>query len=285
MPLNVFTPFTLIEAEKINENFTFVQSSLTGLTDIAVTGTVTLASSALSNGPATLKWHVCTGTTGDYTVTLPAVSGNAGKYLAFRMGQALTKLVTLKGNGSEVIDGSNTRVMFAGESAILYCDGAAWFKVAGKSIPMHTSMRYYNGSTIQVAQGAWTKIQFTYNLIDVGGMADLTSKRVNIRRPGDYYLTAYAVFQPTAANTSPNGGNTVTEIYRNGGRYKDRHDYHYPNAPGGYNIFQDVNVMAPLAMGNYIEFYVASTFTGNTTIYTDAQSAQPYLEVMEINPW
>ena len=54
------------------------------------------------------KHHVCYGTTADYTVTLPAVSGNAGKLLSVEMSGTLTKLVTLDGNASETIDGATT---------------------------------------------------------------------------------------------------------------------------------------------------------------------------------
>ena len=82
------------------------------------------------------KHHVCYGTTADYTVTLPAVSGNAGKLLSVEMSGTLTKLVTLDGNASETIDGATTRVMWAWETAVLLCDGTQWTKVGGKSIPM-----------------------------------------------------------------------------------------------------------------------------------------------------
>ncbi len=43
---------------------------------VSVTGTATATISRL---------HVCSGTTADYTVTLPAVSGNSGKYIGFVM--------------------------------------------------------------------------------------------------------------------------------------------------------------------------------------------------------
>jgi hypothetical protein len=45
-------------------------------------------------------------------------------------------MVSVNGNAAELIDGSNARLMWAGESAMLLCDGTGWAKVSGKSIPM-----------------------------------------------------------------------------------------------------------------------------------------------------
>ncbi len=102
--------------------------------EVSVTGAVTAAVG---------KMHVCSdsGTPADYTVTLPAVSGNTGKLIGFRMSSALTKLVTLDGNSTETIDGATTRIMWAGETAILLCDGKEWKKIAGKTIPMQAVLK------------------------------------------------------------------------------------------------------------------------------------------------
>ena len=95
-------------------------------TEVAISGTTTLTSTAFG------KNHIITGGA-DYTVTLPAASGNSGKIIGFRVtGSAL---FTIKASGSELIDGENERVMWKDESAVLLCDGSGWTKVAGKSIP------------------------------------------------------------------------------------------------------------------------------------------------------
>jgi hypothetical protein len=112
--------------------------------EISVTGAVT----------ATIgRMHVCSGTSADYTVTLPAASGNTGKFIGFRMASGLTKLVTLDGNSAETIDGLTTRIMRFNESAILFCDGSNWFKVAGRSVPMYARARYENGGTTRFSYG------------------------------------------------------------------------------------------------------------------------------------
>lgn len=135
------------------------------------------------NTTATLqlnKMHVCSGTTADYTVTLPPVAGNAGKIIGVRMSMSLTKYVTVKGDGTELIDGTNTRLMWAGESAILLCDGVVWSKIAGKTIGMIG--RLYNTNAISFAAG--TAVKIDTNATDFGNLGDTATKRITIKRPG-----------------------------------------------------------------------------------------------------
>jgi hypothetical protein len=114
--------------------------------------------SITSTATATLgRMHVCSGTTSDYTITLPAVSGNAGKFAAFRIATACTKLITLDGNSTELIDGLATRIMWAGENCLLYCDGTQWTKLAGRSIPMSCKMHIAGAQNF--SSGVSTKIK------------------------------------------------------------------------------------------------------------------------------
>lgn len=151
-------------------------------TEVSVTGATTLTSTAFG------KMHVCSGTSADYTVGLPAASGNAGKVIGFRMADALTKLVTLDANAAELIDGATTRVMWAQESAILLCDGTGWTKVAGKTRPMIAAMRETANQSIPTS--TTTTLTMSVTDKDIGGMADLTNERINIRRAGTYFVVA-----------------------------------------------------------------------------------------------
>jgi len=58
-------------------------STLTA-SEISITGATTATIS---------RMHVCSGTSADYTVTLPAVSGNTGKLIGFRMSSVVLTLV------------------------------------------------------------------------------------------------------------------------------------------------------------------------------------------------
>lgn len=153
--------------------------------EVSITGATTLNSGAFG------KMHACSGTTINYTVGLPAVSGNAGKMIGFRMSPALTKLVTVDGNSSEAIDGALTRIMWANEAAVLMCDGTAWVKISGKGIPMVGKI----GKTVALASNltkdALTKVTLDTSVIDnTGAMVDTTNNRIGILRSGLYSATA-----------------------------------------------------------------------------------------------
>ena len=142
------------------------------------------------------RYHVCSGTTADYTVTLPASSGNAGRMITLRMAPALTKLVTVDASGSELIDGALSRAMWANESATLLCDGTGWTKIGGKSIPMMAKIRLTATSqTLSAGVGTEWK-DFDSNgvseVFDVGDIMDGTTGanggRVTIRRSAKYNI-------------------------------------------------------------------------------------------------
>ena len=140
------------------------------------------------------KHHVISdlGSPADYTVTLPAVSGNAGKLISFEMAEDLTKLVTVDGNASEEIDGETSRAMWAMETAILSCDGSKWTKVGGKSIPMISSMDSTVNTLVPIS--TFTTIEYDAVISDPAGLVDLANERFVIKRAGLYQLESIAAF-------------------------------------------------------------------------------------------
>ena len=168
---------------------------LSGLlsTEVSVSNATTLTSAAFG------KMHVCTGTSADYTVSLPAASGNAGKLIGFRMSNALTKLVTLDPNASETIDGALTRTLWKNEVAILLCDGTTWTKIAGKSIAM-VCVVAPSVNTGTFGAGARTIIPIDAVITDLSGMSDIATSRVYIRRAGSYLVTPIIRFESLSAN-------------------------------------------------------------------------------------
>jgi hypothetical protein len=80
--------------------------------------------------------------------------------------------------------------MWANETAVLYCDGTAWTKIGGKTIPMIGAI-YKGGATQSVAHNTDTKIVTdTASPLDAGvaGMADTTNSRIIIQRAGRYNI-------------------------------------------------------------------------------------------------
>lgn len=168
--------------------------------EIAVTTTATLTLGRI---------HVCSGTTADYTVTLPAVAGNAGKFVGLRMAPGLTRWVTLKGNAAEPIDGSNTRRMWANESAVVFCDGTTWTKVAGKTVPVHAVMSRQTAQAMTVA--AWVQIPMTtigYDNTSALAVpaADTSGGRIRVLRPGSYFAQGFVTGENFVVGKTLAGG-------------------------------------------------------------------------------
>ena len=157
--------------------------------EVSITGATTLTASAFG------KLHVCSGTAADYTVTLPAVSGNAGKFIGFRMASGLTKIVTLDPNASELVNGLATWPMMANETAVLYCDGTAWAVLCRGD-------RAFSGARVSIAgnksipNATVTKVSFDTEEYDEGGYINLgvSTTKVTISVSGIYRISGYAVF-------------------------------------------------------------------------------------------
>lgn len=72
------------------------------------------------------KTIVCSGTSADYTVTLPTAVGISGKWFHFVGAVALTKIVTIDPNSTERINGITTRAFTSGGGFTIVSDGSNW---------------------------------------------------------------------------------------------------------------------------------------------------------------
>ncbi len=240
--------------------------------EISVTGAVTATIS---------RMHVCSGTSANYTVTLPAVSGNTGKFIGFRMATGLTKLVTLDGASSETIDGATTRVMWTNEVAILFCDGTTWTKVAGKTIPMQCTATYGTGVSGQYTfSGAPNEFIIGPNtsvLDTTGQMFNSGNSSIDIVRTGLYTCNAFCSETGTLA-AGTDAMVIGTNVNTNG------------NVPGGADnwgveggIIQGGKVAdLSLTAADQIKIYVYATQNGTSRSFA---GTQPRLIVREIPTW
>jgi len=234
----------------------------------SVTGAVGLTSTAFG------VLHQCTGTSADYTITLPAVSGNAGKIIGFQMSTALTKLVTIDGNGSETIDGSLTRIMWAGETATLYCDGTAWTKIAGKTIPMIGSLTVNATQSVATATDTKKTLGATQSVDNgVPSMSDTANSKITAKRPGKYTL-----FGSTRISNISVAANMETRVYYNGSELTIASRV---NSSGDWPACA-VSIGYTLAVGDYIELY-AKQYTGVNQTYGNV--AENILTVTELPQW
>jgi hypothetical protein len=236
--------------------------------EVSVTTTATLTLATM---------HVCSGTSSNYTVTLPAASGNAGKLVGVRMADGLTKLVTVKGNGSELINGSNTRIMRNGEVAILKCDGTGWQKVGGVSKPVGCKLTnlptYFSVNTdgSQKTLGAW-QVQVWD---DVGGWNG--ANLYTAPRPGRYRISAGVKW----AYDDTTGYGVWREVFVYGGSDSNYSDMQTNN---GISIKQSAELITSLAAGDTC-YATAAANPYSHTFYVTWDSPTAFFTVEELNPW
>jgi len=120
--------------------------------------------------------------------------------------------VTLDGNGSETIDGATTRVMWANEAAILYCDGSTWTKVAGKSIPMMCSMSNSANQQITSANTHTTISLNTANIDNTGLMANTGANKMTTKRAGYYEVVGMAFFMASTLGARFSGSTGIFQV-------------------------------------------------------------------------
>lgn len=160
---------------------------------------IPVSSATVLTGSALGKYVVCNGAL-PYPVTLPSAVGNDGVTIGIRIAESMTSLVTLTGSGSDLIDGEATRIMWAGETALLVSDGTNWHKLSGVTIPMVCSMRL---NAVVPVTGGNPAILVPWSQTDsdnTGLMADTTAHAINFVRPGNYDLTMSLLIASLAAD-------------------------------------------------------------------------------------
>lgn len=248
----------------------------TTLASVSVTAAITLTATAFGNT------HICTGTSADYTVTLPTAVGNTDKVIRLKMSSALTKFVTVACNGAQTIDGATTRVMWAKETATLVSDGANWYKIAGASYPMLCTMRLSNAGSPSNAQAIAnaTVVKVTLNATDLdntGAMADpSTNNRINIKRAGNYTVTGAAYM-----NTASAGPRFICQIFQTGTQvYASEAAAYAASFPSP----TPVNTIA-WAVGDYAEMKLYQNSGGSQWAYGDPTGAACLLIAVEVPAW
>jgi hypothetical protein len=235
--------------------------------EISITGAVTATIS---------RQHVISGTSGSYTVNLPACASNAGKFIGFRVATSgSTKLYTLDGNSTETIDGALTRILWAGESATLLCDGTNWSKIAGKTIPMAVTM--YQGSTQTISTDVDTKTNLDSVEVDnTGLMADTTNHYAVIKRAGNYAVDAHLSVTAGAAITffeSSVNVNSTTGISQDAGSV----------AASAWGTMKASKGATPFLVADTVQLNIYQSSAANQTLQNGPTLV--WLSVREIPSW
>ncbi len=100
--------------------------------------------------------------------------------------------------------------MWKGESAILYCDGTGWKKIAGVSIPMicQRSLSAIQSTLFTNASAVKVPLDRT-DLDNTGLMADAANNRIKFNRNGTYIISGAVVFNGFTAAAS----RVITQLY------------------------------------------------------------------------
>jgi hypothetical protein len=248
--------------------------------EISITGSTTLTSAAFG------RTHLISGTAANYSINLPAVSSSTGKTITFRVAPiaSATRWYTLDGNASETINGSLTRLMWADEVACLFCTGAEWVKLWGRSIPVSCILRRTSAQTI--AANTWTHIATTTRVEDnTQSMAvpfgNLTSGRAEVVRPGDYLGSGFGSI----------GGVTVGKEFNAGVSRNNASPQDNPNAFGTVSIpSSGAGQMSGTgkfvcANGDWIGTICFHDDIPNNRNTRAVGTVYPTLSVTELNPW
>lgn len=224
--------------------------------------------------------YVCSGTSADYTVSLPtSLTGKKNQIMGFRMDPGLTKLVTVDAGAGHLIDGQQTRAMWASEVALLKVntDETNWSKVAGKTISMSSSIGQTANQVPAYQTVTLANLNTSSNNYAPATMQTAASAKITALRPGLYQVLFKATI--TSNNASPTQVNIY--IFKNGGQLRRQFSTFGAAYYGGETILDVLS----LAAGDYIQpylYYTSGTFV-TTVLYPSV--ADTYLTVTEVPTW
>ncbi len=237
------------------------------------------------------KWTVIKATTLNSganwiaTLPVPALSGGKAQYVGIIVDPASTKCYTISAHSGENIGPgtATTRVMWAGETALLKTDGTNWFKVAGVTVPMVVWM-WKNGNTSSPLSATYTKIAIETALTDnTGLMADTTNYKVLIQRPGNYRLDASVWVDPGGAFVGNDMSRLLGAVYKNGSLLRVIDCPAWTSS--AYAVAQLPAHTEALAAADYMELYGNISYTIGGQVFNGGASDRTMLAFTEIPSW
>ena len=172
-------------------------------TEVSISGTTTLTSTAFG------KMHVLSGTSAEYTVTLPTASGNAGKVIPFRGAAGLTRVVTISPAG---------RYVMAYDVLYLMSDGTDWVDIGPKPQKSRgfQAKRTLN-TTPTLANNTYNKISLEGENYDPYNWYDTTTFLHTPKLPGLWVYSCSLMLQAAGSGylyiDKNNGGQRILVAY------------------------------------------------------------------------
>jgi len=159
----------------------YVDASSVSFTTVTKTTTATLATTAEDN-------VLVDATTADFTVTLPAASGNSG--LTYKITKSTAaNLVTIEGNASETIGGELNVVMASkDDSIIITTNGTSWFYL---SDDITYAARYTsNSGQVVNSSGSASVVEYEDLVTDAHNAYNTTTGEYTVPVDGWYNIKA-----------------------------------------------------------------------------------------------
>jgi hypothetical protein len=247
--------------------------------EVAITAAVTLTSAAFG------RMHVISGTTANYSITLPAVSGNAGQIIGFRVAPiaSANRWYTLDASSTETIDSATTRMMWANEVAFLVCNGTEWNKRGGLTIPVYCILR--RETTQSIANTTWTQIVMTTSVTDnTSSLAvpfgNTTSGRAVVARPNPYFAQGFGSITGVTAGVEVNCG-----VVKNAADPADNpNSFTTVSTPASTNAHASSSAVFSCAAGDWLGAVIWHQHGSNRDTRA-VSTVYPSLSVTELPSW
>ncbi|UPK31816.1 hypothetical protein IVB18_26160 [Bradyrhizobium sp. 186] len=166
---------------------------------------VNLTAASALTASAFGKLHFLTGTTVNFTTTLPTPVGNAGKVIGFIVGSntEASKLYTLTTPAGAIGRSGASIVMWANESVLLRSNGVNWQVLEAKQIPFLGKLT----RTTDLNLTPSTRTEFTFNAASddpTGLNLCYVGSRFVAPRAGSYLFTLFSYQTATGASFNQN---------------------------------------------------------------------------------
>jgi hypothetical protein len=251
-------------------------------------GEINIVNATVLTSNAFGKMHSIAAST-PFNVTLPNAVGNVNKVIGIRIDETATAaMFTINCSGSQTIDASGSRMLWAGESAILKSNGTNWNKIAGKTIPMTAKIDLNsdvsNFSSTILTQAALNGVSYA----SLPGNYDLTNYRLITLRGGVYNITtSIRLTRVSSSFTDPQ-----FRVYKNGTSSGANIMMFCENRNGASWITYNYSFGSSILTNNndYLELYtVVQTANANIVTGLDITGiADPkitYMTMTEIPNW
>ena len=171
-----------------------------------ITVTIPTAGSATTGSAKTL--YLCNATGGAFAANLPAVATAAGLTVAFKKTDSSANAITITGNSSDKIDGSNTFPLGAQYAyLIIQCDGAKW-NIISQTPPAIAAASTSVAGIVQLATAAQIATG-TDNTLAATALS-LIPPTMSLAVPGYYRFPGGLIIQWGATSVAGNATVVVT---------------------------------------------------------------------------